>query len=38
MAKTRTPKKKAQGLGDTIEQITEITGIKKLVEFVAFYG
>jgi len=35
MAKTRTPRKKAQGLGDTIEQITEITGIKKLVEFVA---
>ena len=34
MAKTRTPRKKAQGLGDTIEQITEITGIKKLVEFV----
>jgi hypothetical protein len=32
MAKGR---KKAQGLGDTIEQITEITGIKKLVKFVA---
>ena len=32
MAKTR---KKAQGLGDTIEQITEATGIKKLVEFIA---
>jgi hypothetical protein len=29
MAKTRTPRK-AQGLGDTIEQITEATGIKKL--------
>lgn len=35
MAKTRTPRKKAQGLGDTIEQITEATGIKKLVKFVA---
>jgi hypothetical protein len=34
MAKTRTPKK-AQGLGDTIEQITEATGIKKLVNFIA---
>jgi hypothetical protein len=34
MAKTRTPRK-AQGLGDTIEQITEATGIKKLVEFIA---
>ena len=28
-------KKKAQGLGDTIEQITEVTGIKKLVNFIA---
>jgi hypothetical protein len=28
-------KRKAKGLGDTIEQITEATGIKKLVEFVA---
>ena len=28
-------KRKARGLGDTIEQITEATGIKKLVEFVA---
>jgi hypothetical protein len=28
MAKTRTPRK-AKGLGDTIEQITEATGIKK---------
>jgi hypothetical protein len=28
-------KRKAKGLGDTIEQITEVTGIKKLVEFVA---
>ena len=34
MAKTRTPRK-AQGLGDTIEQITEVTGIKKLVNFIA---
>ena len=30
MAKGRP--KKAQGLGDTIEQITEATGIKKVVE------
>ena len=35
MAKIRTPKKKAEGLGDTIEQITEATGIKKLVKFIA---
>jgi hypothetical protein len=28
-------KRKATGLGDTIEQITEATGIKKLVKFVA---
>jgi len=35
MAKTRTPRKKAEGLGDTIEQITEVTGIKKLVKFIA---
>lgn len=27
--------KKAKGLGDTIEQITEATGIKKLVHFIA---
>lgn len=33
MAKQTT--KKAQGLGDTIEQITEATGIKKLVKFIA---
>lgn len=26
------PRKKAEGLGDTIEQITEATGIKKAVE------
>jgi hypothetical protein len=25
-------RKKAQGLGDTIEQITEVTGIKAVVE------
>jgi tyrosine-protein phosphatase YwqE len=31
----RTTKKKAEGLGDTIEQITEATGIKKLVKFIA---
>jgi copper chaperone CopZ len=29
MAKRKTP---ARGLGDTIEQITEVTGIKKVVE------
>ena len=34
MAKTRTPRK-AQGLGDTIEQITQATGINKLVNFIA---
>ena len=28
-------RKKAKGLGDTIEQITEATGIKALVKFVA---
>ena len=28
-------KKKSKGLGDTIEKITEATGIKKLVKFVA---
>lgn len=33
MAKTR--KTQAKGLGDTIEQITEATGIKKLVKFIA---
>lgn len=31
MAKART-KKQSQGLGDTIEKITEATGIKKVVE------
>lgn len=35
MAKTRRTQPKAQGLGDTIEQITEATGIKKLVKFIA---
>lgn len=29
------PKKKHEGLGDTIEQITKATGIKKAVEFIA---
>jgi hypothetical protein len=29
------PRRKAEGLGDTIEQITEATGIKKLVKFIA---
>lgn len=29
----RRPRMKAQGLGDTIEQITEATGIKKLVDW-----
>lgn len=33
MAKTR--RTKAQGLGDTIAQITEATGIDKLVKFIA---
>lgn len=28
-------KKKSQGLGDTVEKITEATGIKKLVHFIA---
>lgn len=35
MATKRTPRKKVEGLGDTIEQITEATGIKKLVKFIA---
>ena len=35
MAKTRTPRKKAEGLGDTIAKITEKTGIDKLVKFIA---
>jgi hypothetical protein len=30
------PRKKAQGLGDTIEQITEVTGIKTVVK--ALFG
>lgn len=29
------PRKKAQGLGDTIEQITEATGIKQVVKWIA---
>lgn len=33
MTKTRTPK--AQGLGDTVAQITKATGIDKLVKFIA---
>jgi len=32
---TRTPKKKAEGLGDTVAQITKATGIDKLVKFIA---
>jgi hypothetical protein len=35
MAKTRTPRKKAEGLGDTVAQITKATGIDKLVKFIA---
>jgi len=31
----RTPKKKAEGLGDTVAQITKATGIDKLVKFIA---
>ena len=31
----RTTKKKAEGLGDTVAQITKATGIDKLVKFVA---
>jgi hypothetical protein len=31
----RKPRKKQQGLGDTIEAITEVTGIKALVKFIA---
>ena len=33
MAKTRTPRK-AQGLGDTVEQVLEATGIAKVAKFV----
>ena len=32
---TRKRKPKAQGLGDTVEQITKATGIDKLVKFIA---
>lgn len=37
MGKKRTykPRKKAEGLGDTIEQITEATGVKAVVEAVS---
>jgi hypothetical protein len=35
MAKTRTPRKKAEGLGDTVENVLKLTGISKLVNFVA---
>jgi hypothetical protein len=31
----RTPKKKAEGLGDTVENVLKLTGISKLVNFVA---
>lgn len=33
MAKTRTPRKKAEGLGDTVEQVLEATGIAKVAKF-----
>ena len=33
--KKRTTKKKSEGLGDTIEKITEATGIKKAVKWLA---
>lgn len=33
--KKRTTKKKSEGLGDTIEKITEATGIKKVVKWLA---
>ena len=33
--KKRTTKKKSEGLGDTIEKITEATGIKKVVKWIA---
>jgi len=35
MAKRRAARKPAQGLGDTIEKVTEATGVKKVVETVA---
>jgi hypothetical protein len=31
----RTPKKKAEGLGDTVENVLKLTGISKIVNFVA---
>lgn len=34
MAKTRTPRKKATGLGDTVEQVLEATGIARVAKFV----
>ena len=33
MTKTRTPRKKAEGLGDTVEQVLEATGIAKVAKF-----
>jgi hypothetical protein len=33
--KKRTTKKKSEGLGDTIEKITEATGIKAAVKWLA---
>jgi hypothetical protein len=32
---TRTTKKKAEGLGDTVENVLKLTGISKIVNFVA---
>lgn len=34
MAKKRTTKKKSQGLGDTVEAITEATGIKSAIKWI----
>ena len=34
MATKRKPKVKAQGLGDTIEKVTQATGIDKVVKFI----
>lgn len=34
MATKRKPRPKAQGLGDTIEKVTEATGIKAVVKFI----
>ena len=33
MAKTRTPRKKAEGLGDTVENVLEATRIAKVAKF-----